>query len=222
MFNNLIYPSTAKLFRNLFLNGFILTHTLSSNAQVNAVTELGDQVLLYPNGTWEYLSDSAATELEITLNPNEFKKDEQASFLVKSQKTKIGIWINAKKWTFKKGEGDDVSEYEFERKGEDIYALLVSEKLEIPIEGLADIAYQNAKSAAPDIRIEKKEYRMVNDKKILMMQMSGSMSGMKITYFGYYYSNDSGTVQLLTYTGSKLFNDYLSEIELFLNGLTEL
>lgn len=213
--------SSIELLRVLCFSLCMIVQSNVLSAQINAVTEQGDPVLLYPNGTWEYLSDSATAEVEIPMNTKEFKKDEQAIFLVKSQKAKMGVWINPKKWTFSKAPADEASEFSFEKKGEDLYALLVSEKLEIPIENLADIAYENARNAAADITIQKKEYRTVNGIKVLMMQMSGSVSGMKITYYGYYYSNADGTVQLLAYTGTKLLDTYKSEIELLLNGLVE-
>ncbi len=37
-----------------------------------------------------------------------------------------------------------------------------------------------------------------------------------------YFSNSNCTSSILTYTGENLFNDYLDDIELFLNGLVEL
>ena len=39
--------------------------------------------------------------------------------------------------------------------------------------------------------------------------------------YGYYYSNENGTIQILTYTGEKLFDKYKEDIELFLNGFVE-
>ena len=35
---------------------------------------------------------------------------------------------------------------------------------------------------------------------------------------GYYYGGPSGTVQVITYTGRRLFEDYRKEFEEFLNG----
>ena len=36
------------------------------------------------------------------------------------------------------------------------------------------------------------------------MQMAGTITGMKFTYIGYYYSDASGTTQLVAYTGTSL------------------
>jgi hypothetical protein len=55
-----------------------------------------------------------------------------------------------------------------------------------------------------------------------MMQMVGTIQGMRFTYYGYYFSNSNGTIQLLTYTGESLFDYYIEDIELFLNGFVEI
>ncbi len=191
------------------------------NAQINAVTETGDEVILYENGTWKYLYDNVIENSEITVNDKEFVKDEKSTFLVKSKRLNVGIWIDPKRWKFTKGSENDDFEFQFQKKGGDLYAMLISEKMQIPIETLKGIAIENAKSVAPDIEVVKEEYRNVNGIKVLMMQMSGTIQGMRFTYYGYYYSNDNGTIQLLTYTGENLFDDYLDDSEVFLNGLIE-
>lgn len=202
--------------------GFVLMSAQLINAQINAVTETGDEVVLYENGTWKYLKDSHMEASEISVNDMEFSKGLKSTFLVKSKNLNVGIWIDPKAWGFVKGTENDAYEYQFEKKGDELYALLISEKMQIPIETLKEIAVENAKSVAPDIEVVKEEYRKVNGKQVLMMQMSGTIQGVRFTYYGYYFSNSNGTIQLLTYTGENLLDDYLKDIELFLNGLVEL
>jgi hypothetical protein len=193
-----------------------------AKAQINAITETGYEVILYPDGTWIYVNDSIETGREIIVNKQEFAKDKKASFLVKSKKVNIGIWINPKEWQFSKSSDNEDAEYQFKNKKNDIYGILISEKVQIQVETLRDIAIENAKKVAPDIHVAKEEYRYVNGIKVLMLQMSGTIKGMKFGYYGYYYSNEEGTIQFLTYTGESIINNYLKEIETFLNGLTEL
>lgn len=207
--------------KNLILTGLIIFSVQLVNAQINAITETGDEVILYDGGTWKYLNDSNIETTEITVNNKEFIKDEKSTFLVKSNKLNIGIWINPKSWKFNKGTDNDAFEFQFQKKGSDLYAMLISEKVQIPLETLKGIAIDNARSVAPDVRIVKEEYRNVNGVKVLMMQMLGTIQGMKFTYYGYYYSNENGTIQLLTYTGENLLNDYMVDIEIFINGFVE-
>lgn len=73
-------------------------------AQIKAVTENGEEVLLYKNKTWSYVNgktnDIAVSDIKT--NPIRFKKKVSASFLLKSQKTNVGFWLNPKKWAFQK------------------------------------------------------------------------------------------------------------------------
>ena len=207
--------------RYLFVVATILIVTIS-HAQTNAITETGDEVVLYDDGTWTYKDGTAVEKAPIPVNDEKFEKHKDASFLVKSTKIDIGLYMDPKSWSFRKGTEDDAYEFQFQKKKDDLYGMLITEKLEIPVESLQNIAIDNARAAAPDLKVTKEEYRMVNGLQVLMMQMTGTIQGMRFTYCGYYYSNEGGAVQLLTYTGEKLFDEYYPEIEKFLNGFVTL
>lgn len=208
--------------KNLIITGIILFLGIYSQAQISGLTESGDEIILYDDGTWTYANDSLLDSKEILLNDKEFIKDKNSSFLIKSSVLNIGIWINPKKWSFTKAKDNEDAEFEFNQKGEDLYGMLISEKIEIPLLSLKGIAFENARSVSPDIKIVREEYRMVNGIKVLLLQMSGSIQGMKITYYGYYYSNANGTIQFLTYTAQNLLSNYMNDIEELLNGFVEL
>ena len=195
--------------------------TLYANAQINAVTENGDEVLLYKNNTWKYSNESLNEAVKILKNNKLFTKDENSSFLVKSSKTNVGVWINPKDWSFSKAKTDSPSEFKFDHKELDVYGMLIAEKTEIDVESLTNIAYENALEAAPDVKIVQKEYRNVNGLEVVMMKMSGTIQGVKFIYFGYYYSSAEGAFQFLTYTSQNLFDEYENDMLNLLNGFTE-
>ncbi len=58
---------------------------LPAMSQQNAVTENGEEVLLNPDGTWEYLNQEDIEKNEIPVNPKEFFKADESSFLLKSK-----------------------------------------------------------------------------------------------------------------------------------------
>jgi hypothetical protein len=120
---------------------------------------------------------------------------------------------------FNKPKINDASEYEFQLKGKDLYGMVITEGIEIQVETLADIALENAKNIAPDAKIVKKEYRVVNGKKLVYMEMEVAAKGFNFTYLGYYYSSSAGSTQLVAYTATNAVNIYRSEIIDFLNGL---
>lgn len=203
----------------LILTSFI---NLFANSQINAVTDSGEQVLLNNDGTWKYINghkESSESIAQIPTNPNSFNKKASNSFLLKSIRTQIGVWLDSKKWKFKKAVNNESAEYELQYKDGDLYAMLITEKIEIPLESLKTIALENAISVAPDAKVVKEEYRIVNGLKVLMLQMNGTTQGIKFSYYGYYYSNENGTVQFVTYTSQNLINQYKSICEDILNGL---
>ena len=144
--------------------------SLNNFSQIKAVTESGDEVILYENNTWKYINDSINNNKEIETNSFQYKKPKRATFLVKSKNLKVGIHINPKKWSFEKDADGEASEYSFQMKNEDLYGMIITEKVQIPLINLKDIAIENAKEAAPDIQVDKEEYRYVNGKKLLMIQ----------------------------------------------------
>ncbi len=192
--------------------------TTCAYAQIPAVTSEGEEVLLYNDGTWKYAQDHSRKTSEPAINPTPFSKSSDATFQVKSKKLPVGVWLNAKKWSFEKSGADEASEYTFELRNEDARAIMITEKYEMPLTTLRDLAIKNAKEAAPDIQVVQEEYRTVNGITVLCMQMNGTIEGIKFTYLGYYFSNESGAVQFLSYTSQNLFASYREEMERLLNG----
>jgi len=197
----------------------LLFTSIHAAAQKKAVTDNGDQVVLYADGTWKAIDTDSSLEPQISVNAKPFIKSDKSKFLVKSSRANVGVWIDAKKWTFKKGGVNDEVEYHFAAKGNEVFGMMLVERIEIPIETLAQAAFQNAQEESADIYIVKQEYRMVNGKKMLLMQMNGTVKGIKFSYYGYYYSNPGGTVQMVAYTSQNLFQDQLANAEELLNGL---
>lgn len=195
--------------------------SFSCFAQINAVTDSGEEVILYDDGTWKYVN-LENIPLMITMNEKHFKTPKDATFKVKSNIVDIAFNINPKLWSFSKAANNPAAEFEFQLKGKDLYAMAICEKVEIPLVALKDISYNNAKSAAPDLEIIEQEYRMVNGVKMLYLQMNGTLSGIKFSYFGYYYSNESGTVQFIAYTSQNMLKEYRQECEDLVSGLVVL
>jgi hypothetical protein len=193
-----------------------------SQAQIIAVTESGEEVILYSDGTWKYQHEGQFMSGKIQTNTIAFKKEKESTFLLKSNKFNVGLYLNPKKWSFTKAVDNPDAEYELKFKDGDLYGMLITEKIEIPIETLKSIAVVNAKTVVSDLKVVKEEYRIVNGFKVLLLQMNGTMKGIKVSYYGYYYSNPNGTVQFITYTSQKLLDNYMPECEKLLNGLVEI
>jgi hypothetical protein len=200
---------------------FLCALPLTIGASQKAVTEEGDVVILNADGTWVYEDGSASRDFKISTNPNTFSTPNTANFTLKSTSSNATFSIDSKKWKFKKNEnGHDSAEYAFEFKKGDLYGLAITEEVEIGLEDLTKIAFENATGAAPDIQIVKKEYRMVNGEKLIYMEMVGTIQSIQFQYLGYYHSNEYGSTQFLTYTGKSLVEKYRKDIDDFLNGFS--
>ncbi len=204
----------------LFIKLLLCFFALNTFGSEQAITEKGNTVILNDDGTWIYknLKDS---NNEIKTNPNIFIKDSESSFTLKSSKTNAIFNINPEKWIFKKNEDPSKpAEYKFRLKDSDLYGMVVSEQVEVKVEELVKLAFENAKSASQDTKVLKKEYRIVNGNKVIYMEMIGTIRSIKFKYLGYYYSNSSGSTQYLVYTGINLVDKYKTDIDNFLNGFS--
>lgn len=182
-----------------------------------AVTQTGEQVVLYQDGTWTYVNKDSLTT-DIHTNPKSFNKDNKASFLLKSKRVPVGCWIDTKKWQFESPAEGDVVEYELDHNNGVLYAMMLTEKLDIPLTSLGNIAIENARDAAPDLQVLEKEYRTVNGTKILMLRMIGTIQDIRFTYLGYYYTGQGSAVQFLVYGTDDSLKENLTEVETLLNG----
>lgn len=198
-----------------------LLSSFTSSSQTNAITEEGIEVILFDDNSWTFKNKNSNENKEIRTNKSSYKYGKSSTFLVKSSSIPIGIYINPTKWSFQK-EGDSDTEYTFTLKGEDLYGQIINEKIEIPLENMKSIALDNFKSAAPDAKIINQEYRYVNNLKILMLHMEGTSQGVSFFFYGYYFSNENGTTQLVTYSSKPLFDTYYNDIQEFLNGIVKL
>src|SRR5947208_3165719 len=98
----------------------------------------------------------------------------------------------------------------------DAYVKVITERLEVETAHLKDVALKNAANVTPDVQIVGEWWRSVNGMKTLLLQYSGSTSGIKFTFFNQMYSDRAGTVQLAAWTGTNLFSEFRRDfLELF-------
>lgn len=205
--------------KTLYFGFFFLCLNLGLFAQTRAITDTGEEVILNSDGTYTYVNEEEAAAVSIPTNSQEFSKSDSASFLLKSKRIGVGFWLDPKLWSFGAPTDNPDAEYEVTLKGEDLYGVIITEKIEVPLETMKNIALENARQIAPDIRIVEQEYRMVNGQKVLYLQLKGTMDGMKIAYSGYFFSNSSGTVQFITFTAQNLLEEYHEASQQLINGL---
>ncbi len=211
------------MLQRLLFSMLLLTVSTMSFAQVTAMTEQGDWVILYADSTWEYLEQAIpAFSDSIQLNATPFTKEKKATFLVKSKINKSGIWINPKKWKFSKDIDNEDAEFELRFKGKSLYALIITEDIEMSIERLRQLALENALSVAPDLEILKEEKRKVNGEEVLALKMKGTNNGVQFMYYGYYFTNEHGSTQFIVLSSANILEPLEDEALKMLNGLVQI
>ena len=176
---------------------FLLFISVKADAQTKAITDNGDEVILYENHTWKYTDDFKRQESIIKSNGASFTKNKEATFLLKSNNIPMGFWLDPKVWSFEKAKSNLSGEYELQQKNASIQAVIITEKVYLPIETLRTVVVTNARQVAADYEVVKEEFRMVNGLKVLYIQSQGTVSDMKFMFYGYYYTDSATTLQYL-------------------------
>lgn len=186
-----------------------------AQAPIRAKTEAGKEVVLYPDGTWKD-AEEAKAQPSATRN---YQKPRTAKTLFQPSRGKFKIWYDENKWALSKAVPDADGRTQFRLLSGDGYVMVIAEGLSIPLETLKQLAFDNAKGAAPDALIVAEEKRTVNGKEILFMRIDGTVRQIPFTYYGYYYGGNEGTIQVIAFTGQNLIDKYKEEFTNFLNGL---
>jgi len=192
-----------------------LTAALAAQAPMKATTDDGKKILLSPDGTWKYAEAPAALSVVKGALAG-YTKPKTATVSTKTVVDKFTLWMDPEVWTQEKG--GDPNRLGFAHKKGDAYAIVIAERISMPMDSLKEIAVSNAKDAAPDVRVVFEETRTVNGVKLLCMKMAGTIQKIPFVYFGYYYAGKAGSLQVLTYTGENLFDEYKADFLDFLNG----
>lgn len=210
--------------RKLLIMAFCFI-TIVSYAQTKALTENGDEVILFDDGTWAFADDSLSwgygdeALLKILNNPNKFSKPASAKFELKSKVMDISFWFDTNVWKSSKLSVNEDAEYQFESRDTELYAIVITERFEIPLETLRSVSIQNIMSAATNVEVLDEEYRVVNGHKVISTRINAVVEGIKISYHIYYYTDESGSMQFMTYTSQNLYQRRKGDMENLLNGL---
>lgn len=202
----------------LILSLFFMWTFLSQqvSAQTRARTESGKEVILYPDGTWKYAKEPESKPSSMV----GYNKLSSANKLFKPARGEFGIWYNESKWRRVRVENErEEGKVTFYLIGEDGYAMVISEGIEMPTSYLKEVVLGNARNAGADFEIILEEKRIVNDREVLCLQMAGTIMQVPFVYYGYFHSGKEGTIQVITYTGKNLLKKYEQEFTDFLNGL---
>jgi hypothetical protein len=138
---------------------------------------------------------------------------------VQIPKLKARIAYNDARWKLLNKPLNEAASLSFRHASGDSYAMVIAERVEMPIKTLRDAAVENAQAAAHDLKVEREERRTVNGKSVLFLQMSGTVKGIPFVYYNYYHAGPVGSIQIISYTSRNLFDENKADFADLLNGL---
>lgn len=181
-----------------------LVSTSLFGADKRAKTEDGKDVILRDDGTWSYVDQA--------------KKDKKAKEVYKGKRGGFIISMTPGGWKKIKEPSSPATEVEFKHKDGDVIALVVAERLSIPLETLKTAVVGNLRKRDKDAKIREEKKRTVNGTEVIFMTVDAKVQGIPLTYMYYLYSGEAGSIQIITATGQNLFKEYRADMEAFMNG----
>lgn len=211
---------------------FILTFMGAvAYGQVEAITEYGDTIYVYDNGTWSFEpldeSPEIANELSflsetIKLDTifNDFKVDPGSTKQIEGLEGMFTINYDSKIWKrVPPATLNEDADYAFQAKNSDIWSVVIAEETPIDKEKLFLIAKKTMKEGSgSDPLVIKTELRTVNGTQVVRGVMKADFSGIGFIFDTYFYSNENGSVQFVTWTADKIWEKNKEEILKLLNG----
>lgn len=194
-------------------------------AQVKAVTEDGNDVILFDNGTWKFVNESDAQSLEkIDENPAVFGKSTDQSILMKSSRLDAGLYYNPKKWKISNQTPAPHIEYFFTDKNIEnpLFGFMTTEKLQIhDLKSLKNLMLASIQKNVDYFRLKQSEYRTVNGLKVLYLRYAANVKGLDFEYGTYYYLTNSGYCAVVFYSAQSEFEKNSAAAGQFLNGIVK-
>jgi hypothetical protein len=117
-----------------------------------------------------------------------------------------------------KGQQVEKDRYVFKHSSGLAFIKVIPETTEIPLDKLAEIALMNAQSVDPQAVEVKRGTRLVNGLRFSFLEFDATVDKMPVRYYGHYYADDAGTVQILGWCLRDFFDSYRDNIESFVSG----
>jgi hypothetical protein len=212
----------SKGFKIISIIAILFLCQTSLMAQIKAVTDTGDEVILFNDKTWKFQNEK---NVSIQKSTNYFSKGSNSTFLVKSKINRFGVHINPKVFEFKRDTKNSDNEFDFTNRKKTTYGFMINEGIELPLSTLRDYKVNSLKDKATSLDILDDEYRIVNGITILYLRIrltTKDTGDTPLIFCMYFATAKSSTTQLISWTSETNFNKSSDEIFELLNGISKL
>jgi len=207
--------------KKLFLPVIALLFVFQAGAQITAITEEGKAVVLFSNGVWRYVNDSVKVS---SLDLPHYTVPSNSKQFLKGTETRYELWYNAEKWNLLPDTVYTNSEYALEDHKGELIAMMITERMQIPIATIKEAAVGSFKREGSECRIAEEQKIVVNGTEGLLLKIDALVDGIPVSYLNGYFSTREGTFQLITYTAYNLFDLHRNAMMELISGfvVTEL
>ena len=100
----------------------------------------------------------------------------------------------------------------------DLYVRAIEERIQMPLEAMPEVALANAREVDPNVTAIRQGSRVVNGVGMLFIEYEATVGGVPFVFVAHFFSDTSGTVQIIAWTGRNLLAEYRDTIERFVSG----
>jgi hypothetical protein len=190
-----------------------------SHSQITAITEDGKAVMLFSNGSWRYLNDSVMVS---GLMPISLNTPPGATEKIKNIGGDFEIWFNPRQWKILPESLYENAEYSFEHIDGELIALVIAEKIQVPLQKMKAAAVENFNKTATEYKITEEQNIQVNGTDGLLLKIDALVDGVPFAYLNAYFSTAQGTFQVMSFTGYNLFDRYRKDMTDLISGFVML
>ena len=102
---------------------------------------------------------------------------------------------------------DDIDGRQFFNESDSFFVALIEEASQIPIDSMPDIAMMNTREVGTDVIEIMRGERNINGNRFTFLEYSANIEDFDVTYLGLYYSDASGTLQIVGWSTSNIFGE---------------
>ena len=195
---------------------------LICNSDQLAITENGEEVMLFGDKTWRFKNEKTNLSPKLTLS---FSKGSNSTFLVKSKLNGFGVYLNPKIYLFNRESDGKDAEFGFTSRKKNSWGLMINESIGVPLKSMRTVQIENLKEKATNIEVLKEEYIVVNGIEALHLRIKADvkeLGDLSCIYCTYSTSTKDSTTQLTSFTTEINFKTCSEDMYELLNGLTKL
>lgn len=126
------------------------------------------------------------------------------------------LWYEPAEW--KRERTGEAGVAQFANRNGYVYGRIITESVVIPLADLENVAIANAQSVDPNAKIVSRSVRMVNGVRMSVLRIDATIEKTPIVFIGHYYSDRSGTLQIIGWSSRALIESARPVIDSLVSG----